>query len=425
MRKIYTYSLVFCLVALSACRGCNEKKLPSLKETYQQNDKKPFGGYVAFKEFEIIKEQSSINILTGPFIDLWDIIQNEADEEVDDDEEENEDYEVAKNTVYFLVTKNLLLDAYDINMLLSFADKGNDLFISADYIQPEFLNKIHCIVERDPEVKAEAIGKMGSSFVIDYDEEEEFENNYGYYYYPFLNSIKFERKSGTVLGYNQNNQPNFIVLEWGKGQIYLHVAPRAFSNYFLMTGQNLDYYKYVLSTLPFNPKYYIWDEYYKLHPARREQQNSAKSNFSTLSVIKRHPSLLWAFWISVVGILFFVLFNIKRKQRHIPEIPPNSNATVEFTETIGRLYLQHKDNKNIAEKQITYFFEKIRNSYFINTSDVNEEFLVSLSGKSGVELSKVKELFGLIKNFMAKEVIIDKELLQLNDKITNFNKNRK
>lgn len=419
MRKIYTYGLVFCLVVFSACRGCNEKKLPSLKETYQYNDRKPFGGFIAFKEFEIILQQQEINILKGPLIDLWDIIQNEKY-----DEEEDE-YEVSGNSLYFIVTKNLILDAYDINVLLSFADKGNDLFISADYIQPEFLKRIHCIVERKEEVMAEATGKMDSSFVTDYYEEEKFETEYGYYYYPFRNSIKFEKKSGTILGYNQQNQPNFIVLKWGSGHIYLHVAPRVFSNYFLLTGKNLDYYKYVLSSLPTDPDYFIWDEYYKLHPSKRAQQKSAGSEFSTLSVIKKHPSLLWAFWISVVGMLLFVLFNIKRKQRPIPEIAGNKNATVAFTETIGRLYLQHKDNKNIAEKQITYFYEKIRNNYFINTAEVNEEFLVSLSGKSGVDSEEVNKLFGLIKDIRAKGDITDEELLQLNDKITNFNKNRK
>lgn len=424
MRNIYTYSLLLCLVALSACRGCNEKKLPSLTETYQQNDKKPFGGFIAFKEFEIILQQSEVNILTGPFMDLWDIIQNETDVESDEDDEEKK-YETSKNSVYFLITKNLFLDAYETNVLLSFADRGNDLFISADYFQPEFLKRIHCIVERKDEIKAEAIGKMDHSFVTDNDETGSRESEYGYYYYPFRNSIKFEKKSGTVLGYNQIGQPNFIVLKWGEGHIYLHVAPRAFSNYFLLTGDNLDYYKYVLSTLPEDPAYFIWDEYYKLPPAKRAQQSNGKSDFSTLSVIKKHPTLLWAFWLSIVGMLLFVLFNIKRKERLIPEIPPRTNATVAFTETIGRLYLQHKDNKNIADKQITYFYEKIRNSYFINTADVNEEFLVSLSGKSGVDRKEVDGLFALIKNIRAKEVITDQELLALNDKITNFNKNRK
>ena len=417
MRTIYTYCLILCLVALSACKGCNEKTMPSLKETYQQKDKKPFGGFIAFKEFEIILQQSDVNILTGPIIELWDLIKDEQD---DQDEKNDPEY-----SLYFLVTRNLLLDDYDINTILSFADKGNDLFISADYFQPEFLEKIHVVVDRTKEIIAESQGKMGNAFLPDYLDTNGPGEKYSYYYYPFSNSIRFERKSGKVLGLNQFGEPNFIELKWGKGHIYLHVAPRAFSNYFLLTANNLDYYKYVLSTLPADPSYFIWDEYYKLPPARREQHQSSKTNFSTLSVIKNHPSLLWAFWITVVGIVLFVLFNSKRKQRIIPEIPPNSNATVAFTETIGRLYLQHKNNRNIADKQITYFYEKIRNNYFINTADLNDEFLISLSGKSGVPLEETSELFGLIKNIQMQEEISDEQLMSLNDKISNFNKNRK
>jgi hypothetical protein len=421
LRKYYSYSLIICLLFLSACRGCNEKKLPSLKETYQQNDKKPFGGFIAFNEFQIILQQSDINILTGPLIELWDLINDDSYEEEEDDKEENQ----PEYSFYFLVTQNLLLDANDINTILSFADKGNDLFISADYIQPEFLEKIHVVIDRTKEIKEESQGKMESAFLPDFLHKDGFEKTFKYFYYPFLNSIRFERKSGTVLGFNQDGQPNYVVLKWGKGHIYLHVAPRAFSNYFLLTDNNLDYYKYVLSTLPEDPSYYIWDEYYKLPPSKREQNENGKSNFSTLSAIKEHPALLWAFWISLTGIVLFVIFNSKRKQRIIPEIPPNSNATVAFTEIIGRLYLQHKNNRNIADKQITYFYEKIRNKYFINSSDANEEFLNSLSGKSGVSKEEVSDLFSLIKNIQLQDEISDEELISLNDKISNFNKNRK
>ena len=420
MRKYYTYCLILCLVALSACRGCQEKKLPSLKETYQKNDKKPFGGFIAFKEFEIMLQQTDVNILTSPLIELWDLIKDEED----DGKVGNEKYK-PEYSLYFLVTKNLLLDAYDINIILSFADKGNDLFISADYFQPEFLEKIHVVVDRKKEIMAESQGKMNDALLPDFLNTDGAKGLYRYYYYPFSNSIRFERKSGKALGFNQDGQPNFIVLKWGKGHIYLHVAPRAFSNYFLLTGNNLNYYKYVLSTLPTDPSYFIWDEYYKLPPSKRVQKESNKSNFSTLSAIKKHPSLLWAFWITVAGIFLFVIFNSKRKQRMVPERFPNSNATVAFTETIGRLYLQHKNNRNIADKQITYFYEKIRNQYFINTTNINDEFLISLSGKSGVPQEETSELLGLIKKIQMQEEISDEELMTLNDKISNFNKNRK
>ncbi len=144
--------------------------------------------------------------------------------------------------------------------------------------------------------------------------------------------------------------------------------------------------------------------------------------FLSLSVIKQNPPLLWAFWIAVGGLLLFILFNIKRKQRIIPVVKPNVNTTVTFTETVGRLYLQKKDNRHIAEKMITYFYEHIRNKYFISTANINDEFMNSLSGKSGVSKDKTLELFSLIEQVRAEEQIEDAVLLKLNTEIENFTK---
>jgi hypothetical protein len=68
------------------------------------------------------------------------------------------------------------------------------------------------------------------------------------------------------------------------------------------------------------------------------------------------------------------LFDSKRRQRIIKPLQPNINTSVAFTETVGRLYLQKKDNRNIADKMITYFLEHIRNQYFLNTNQLNDEF---------------------------------------------------
>jgi hypothetical protein len=119
-----------------------------------------------------------------------------------------------------------------------------------------------------------------------------------------------------------------------------------------------------------------------------------------------------------------VLFNIKRRQRIINEIKPNVNTTMVFTETVGRLYFQKKDNKNIAEKTITYLYEHIRNKYFMNTSTVNQEFVETLSRKSGTDIAVTKKLFDTINEVQSQEQLADVELLLLNEQIENFYKNR-
>jgi hypothetical protein len=71
---------------------------------------------------------------------------------------------------------------------------------------------------------------------------------------------------------------------------------------------------------------------------------------------------------------------------------------------------------------ITYFYEHIRNKYFINTAIVNEEFINSLSGKSGVPKQQTKELFLLIEKIQSEENVGDEDILKLNKEIENFYK---
>jgi hypothetical protein len=73
---------------------------------------------------------------------------------------------------------------------------------------------------------------------------------------------------------------------------------------------------------------------------------------------------------------------------------------------------------------ITYFYEHIRNKYFIATANINDEFINSLSGKSGVSKEKTQELFSLIERLQSEENVDDAELLQLNKGIENFYKNQ-
>jgi hypothetical protein len=137
-----------------------------------------------------------------------------------------------------------------------------------------------------------------------------------------------------------------------------------------------------------------------------------------------HPPLAWAFWLFLLLLLLYILFGGKRRQRIIEKIKPNVNTTVTFTETIGLLYLQNKDNKNIAEKMAAYFNDHVRNSYFLNTSLVNDDFITALSRKSGVDKEKVESLYRAIHHAHNNPAVDDYQLLSLNEQIQNFYKKK-
>ncbi|HAO46031.1 MAG TPA: hypothetical protein DCQ97_03840, partial [Chitinophagaceae bacterium] len=190
-------------------------------------------------------------------------------------------------------------------------------------------------------------------------------------------------------------------------------------NYFLLKENNYQYMQQSLAFTSKNPDHVYWDDYYHKLRGRRNSDD-----FSTLSEIMKHPPLVYAFWISLVLLLLYVLFGGKRRQRIMDERKPNENTTVAFTETIGRLYLQKKDNRNIADKMITYFNEFIRNKYFLNTNLVNDDFITTLSRKSGVPRGSVETLYRTITGIQAGYDLDDYGLLSLNEQIQHFHKNK-
>ncbi len=414
MKLLPLYKLAFAFVLLSilSCNG-NKRGLPPLNENYRKTDKQPFGTFIAYNQFTHLFGDRYIENITEPFDEVWAKIKSYSS--------------VRKYSLYFLITKNLVLNYSEVKAFLDYVKAGNDLFISADYIDNRLLENINCNTDRKGEILNELKGKMHDTHVSMYFGENFKVPLYSYYYFPFLNAVTdYDTAFTRVLGTNEINNPNYIVLFEGKGRIYLHVAPRIFGNYFLLTEDNYKYFDNVISYLRSDPKNIYWDEYYKNSGSSRRRKDNTKGedDFSTLSVIKQHSSLLWAFWVAVAAMLLFIFFNIKRRQKIIPVVKPNINTTVTFTETVGRLYLQKKDNRHIAEKMITYFYEHLRNKYFISTANINDELVNSLSGKSGVSKENTQQLFSLIKEIHEAENIDDVQLLKLNTEIENFLQNK-
>ena len=425
MHKYFLYITgCICLLA-TGCHKQQTRSLPLLNETYRKNDTKPFGGYVAYNHFKKVFNDAFVETINDPFNVEWKRIKDYSAE--------------TQYSLYFLVAKNIQMSEEETDAVVDFIKAGNDMFISADYIDPRLLEKIKCETQRLNEIINEVHGTMKQTSVALPSEpinpagdprSSVNSTSYAYYYYPFLNYFSdFDSTHTRILGVNEKGQPDYIIMYIGKGRLYLHAAPRVFSNYFLLTAANYHYLENILSWLRFEPKNIYWDEYYKNQDFTRNKKGSGDgqgdtNNFSSFNVIKNNPPLLWAFWLAIIALLLYILVNIKRKQRVINDVKPNTNTTVTFTETVGRLYLQKKNNKNIADKMITYFYEHVRNNYFVNTAQVSPEFMNTLSKKSGVPIAVTQELFGSIERVNSSRNISDAELLRLNELIQKFYKKR-
>ncbi len=382
--------------------GCfnNAGKIPSLRESFSKKDKNPFGTYIAYQQLKtlfssntIIDKKESFTKTRGKITDT--------------------------SSLYICIAPALFLNQAEVDNMMDYVAKGNDLFISAAYMNEFLLKKIRCN-QFSYSVPATDIFDFMKNTVTK--PAAEPASAYSYYYLPFRNYFfDIDSTNTRVLGFNENEKPNAIVHFYGKGKLFLHCDPRAFSNYFLLKDDNYRYLQDALAYTQSTPDHLYWDDYY--HKIR-SGKNKNSENFSSIGEIMKHPALVYAFWLSLLLLLLYILFGAKRIQRIIEQLKPNENTTVTFTETIGRLYLQKKDNKNISDKMITYFNEYIRNRYFLNTNLINEDFITVLSRKSNVNRDHVDSLYRTIADAQNSNNMDDYQLLSLNEQIQQFHKTR-
>ena len=115
-----------------------------------------------------------------------------------------------------------------------------------------------------------------------------------------------------------------------------------------------------------------------------------------------------------------VIFGAKRMQRSIPVLTSPKNESLNFVKTVGNLYFEKSDHKNIAQKRISYILEYIRNVYHLPTNSLDAGFFDILSHKSGKPLLNIEGLFIMISILQQKDKIDEEELMVLNKKIEAF-----
>lgn len=223
----------------------------------------------------------------------------------------------------------------------------------------------------------------------------------------------FDTTRTTVIARNDLGNPVSLHLRWGKGSIFLNSTPLAFTNIYLLAQENHEFVSSSLSHLPVQG--IEWTEFY--HVGRMEAG-------TPLRFVLTNEPLSWAYYLTVVTLLVFMVFEMKRKQRIIPILKPLQNTTLEFVSTIGNLYYQNKEHRSIAEKKIVFFMDQVRTRYWLSTTKLDESFIQMLSKKSGHAEETVRALIKTIVNIRQKSQLSAQELMELNKKIEAFNKTR-
>nr|WP_294935651.1 DUF4350 domain-containing protein [uncultured Flavobacterium sp.] len=387
--KIYIALLVLIIIGIVAL-DANRPKPVDWTPTYATKDKIPFGLYVLDKEINSLFPKKKVERFGSTPYEYLDPKYSFIDSTY-----------TVKGTI-LMISENNELDDTSLNEVMWFVEHGNTAFLS----MKDFPKKLMDTLKADYGNRYYMADSLNFNLT---DKVFKHKN------YPFKKGVglsffsKIDTLKTTVLGYQEIDTAknvNFIKVPYGRGTFYLHTQPAAFSNYYLLKKKNAEYCADILSYIPAGTTFWQAKGY-----RNKEMSGSPMRYFLS------QPALKWAWYLFLIGMLIFMIFNAKRRQRVIPIKVPLQNTTVDFTKTIGNLYLQEGNHHLIIEKKIIYFLEKIRTDYLIDTYDLNDTFVNRLHQKTGKDKIAIENVVRLIKKHRFNMQSTEKDVIEISKAI--------
>ncbi|WP_370228120.1 DUF4350 domain-containing protein [Mesoflavibacter sp.] len=390
--KIYVGLLILFLGLIAFIELTKERPI-NWKPTYNERHKIPFGTYIFHEELEnVFSDKEFTDVRKTPY-EFFDEYYNWEEDE----------YTTTGNFIH--IAQYSEMDDISAQELLDFVSYGNTVLMSSNYFPKRLKDSLGFNTTNEYDLKGNSYFTLTNPrFKTDSITIDRGINNFHF--------SKLDKSITTVLGHQTFDSiafPNFIKVKHYDGQFLLHLQPIAFTNYSLLKKNNKKYTEAVLGYLPEDNIFY-------------NSLNKANTNVSgsKLRFILSQDALRYAWYLGLISLLLFLIFNAKRRQRIVKEIKPHENTTVAFTKTIGNLYYETKDHNNLVEKKITYFLEYLRRVYFLDTQVLDERFTKLLIQKSGKDKEQIQQLVKSIVHLKAKPQCTEADLIHLNKQIEDF-----
>ena len=393
MNRKLTIYIVFIVLVLGVIIAIDSAKPKPIdwRESYSVRDKIPFGLYIFDKEAQTLFENKEVKKFSETPYEFFDPLY---------------DYDSLRYSIKGnLITIDNMnrIDHESAKELIYFAEHGNTVFLSMKDFPALILDTLKVEIDQNYAYK----DSLAFSLANMKGKNHYFSEGVSPFYFSSIDTV-----NTIVLGHQAfNNQKltNLIKVPFGNGSFILHTQPAVFTNFHLLKGNHFKYAEKLLSYLPQGNVYWYTKNY-----------TGENVSDSSLRYILRQPGLRWAWYMSLISLVLFVIFNARRKQRIVPEIEPVRNTTVDFTKTIGNLYYQEGSHHTIIEKKIVYFLEHIRNTYLIDTYSLDDAFIDKLHQKTGKPVEDIQKTVSLIKKHRHQFESTDADVVEINKAIENL-----
>ncbi|KFF27767.1 hypothetical protein [Chryseobacterium vrystaatense] len=354
--KIYAVIFIVVMVIL-ALLEVNKKETTNWRKNFNINEKSPFGLFVFGNEAKSLFKNNLKKIEQTPY----------------------DYYSERKKEAHNIIVIEKDLDKESWKKIMDQVSDGSDAMILVSNVPKDISDSIG-FYSSDISFAEENVLKLTDKvYQNDFIKLDKFPSGRGFSYIkPKVEVL------GKTVEKDNTDQVNFIKTKFGKGTIYVHSEPLFLTNYYLLKPGNVEYAQDVFSYL--QDRETIWFV-----------ENDTKVSRFFMRFVLSNPALKYAWWVLLGGLVLFIFFNAKRKQRIVPVEEPLRNTSVDFVKSIGNLYLQEGDFHDMMAKKAQYFLNKVRMDLLIDTQNLDEEFVKKLHLKTGKTMEMINEAIILIR----------------------------
>ncbi|MFT4568657.1 MAG: hypothetical protein ACI9FN_003626 [Saprospiraceae bacterium] len=219
-----------------------------------------------------------------------------------------------------------------------------------------------------------------------------------------------------------------VSLPYGDGKLYIHSLPITFSNMAFIQDSIAGYIRETLSLFDPDIVYLDTDMYQakksNIKTKSKESWINRRNDFdysqSKLSYVLSQPGLKWAYYLSLLGLLLYVISRGKRRQKLIPTLPLKENTSLEYITTISNLYQsEQKPYKLVKHLKLTWW-HWIKKRYYI-TPDI-ENAIQKIALKSQVPEKEIRNIINRFESAQNNHLFQSDQLISFYNKLETFYK---
>lgn len=364
-----------------------------------KNSKEPYGCYIAYQNLTDIFTNAVIRSNDNFFTRVKKINQSNS----------------RKKSLVISVTNQFNLSESDLDELMRYIMNGNSALILSNNFSDTLLNYFSLqtkLIDTSSSLKyLMPLSEVTMPIDISFEDSIKSFSYKGIMPNHYFDTLINEDFDNTIewIGRIDKTKRNNLLEYINKGKIIIGHTPTALCNYFLLQQNNKQYYEYLLSHFSKNISEVYWIS--KLIQMPSLQERSSILNF---------PPFFKAFLVIVALLLLYTLFEAKRRQRIVENLPPLENASLEFVETVGQLYYNKGDHKNLAEKMILFYLENIRTKHNVTTRELNDALAKVLSHKLNHSEVETKSFISYLNYIRTQPTLVETDIQFLFQQLKKF-----